>query len=246
GLRRRLSAIELLYPQRHEDLRILALDQQCHVLARGLGLVLQLLHGLHALAIHAQDDVARLHASRSRRPGDLFHDEIALGVGLLFLLRIERTHREPELARLIGSPLVRPAARPRRLLLLLELGHTDPDVLLPAAAPDIQAGFAAGFHRGDGAGKLAEALDVLAIDGEDDIARLQTGLGRRSILLDGADERAARTIETERLGELRVHVLDRHADPAADDLSGLDELVLHVARHVDRNGEGDSHVAARA
>ena len=55
-----------------------------------------------------------------------------------------------------------------------------------------------------------------------------------------------RALESEGLGELRVDVLDRHADAAADHAAGLDELLLDVARHVDGNGERHAHEAAGA
>ena len=63
--------------------------------------------------------------------------------------------------------------------------------------------------------------------------------------LDPAHQRAARPAQPEGLGERGVHVLDRHADPAAHDVAGLDELVLDVDGDVDRDRERQAHVAAR-
>src|SRR5205823_6082873 len=62
----------------------------------------------------------------------------------------------------------------------------------------------------------------------------------------GLPWRAARALESKGLGELRVDVLDGHADAAANHVAGLDELLLDVARHVDRNGERHAHEAAGA
>ena len=63
---------------------------------------------------------------------------------------------------------------------------------------------------------------------------------------DLADQRAARTVEAERIGELRVHFLDLHADAAARDLAGAHELLAHVVSDVDRDRERQAHVAAAA
>src|SRR5690242_15925036 len=73
--------------QRHEDLRVLALNQQRDVLAGVLRLVLELLHRLHALTVDAEDDVTRLHARGGGRPCYLFDDEIALRLRLFLFLR---------------------------------------------------------------------------------------------------------------------------------------------------------------
>src|SRR5262245_58967151 len=89
-------------------------------------------------------------------------------------------------------------------------------------------------------------LDRVAGDAEDHIARLDAGLRGRAVLLYRGDQRAARTVEPERLGELRVEILDGDADAPAHHAAGLDQLLLDVARDVDWNREREPHEAARA
>ncbi len=86
----------------------------------------------------------------------------------------------------------------------------------------------------------------MAVHTKNDVAGDQAGLRRRAILFHRAHERAARAIEPERLCELRVDVLDRHADAAPHDVARLHELVFDVPGNIDRNGERHAHVAAGA
>ena len=60
--RYRSRAISLTDPDRHEDLRVFALDQQRDDFATLLRGGLQILQRFHRLAVHAQDDVAGLDA----------------------------------------------------------------------------------------------------------------------------------------------------------------------------------------
>src|SRR6201998_1266938 len=88
-------------------------------------------------------------------------------------------------------------------------------------------------------------LDRASGDGQDYIARLDAGMGRRAVLLHRGDERAARAVEPEGLRELRVEILDGDADASAHHAAGLDQLLLDVAGDVDRDREREAHEAAR-
>src|SRR5690606_30819588 len=113
-------------------------------------------------------------------------------------------------------------------------------------APDFERHAAAWLLVGDDHRNLARGLDALAVDLQNDVAGLQPALGAGRILLDHGDQRAAGAIQTEGFRQLRVDVLDGHADAAARDFAGFDELLLDVVRYVDRNGERQAHVAAAA
>src|SRR5256884_311936 len=213
---------------------------------RGFGRILQLLHRVHAPAVDAQNDVARLDFRSLGGARDLLDHQTPLRVRLLLLLRRERPHGQSQRARPIAA-MARGLARSRgELWLLLQFRDPDVDALLLAVAPHRQGGIRARPHRGYGPGELAVALDRVPADTEDDIPRGDSRVGRRAVLLHRGHQCAVRPLESEGLGELRVDVLDGHADAAADHAAGLDELLLDVARHVDRNGERDAHEAAGA
>src|SRR6516225_2652021 len=231
--------------QRYEDLRVLALNQQRHVLARGMRCIFQLLHRVHALAVDPEDDVARLYLRRLRRSRDLLHQQAPLSVRLLLLARLERPHRETERARLAGGRLLGLAAAiGDALLLLLELGDLDVERLLLAVAPQREIGVRARTHPGDRARELAEALDLTAVDGEDDVPGSDAGARRRAVLPHRGHQCTTGPVEAEGFGELGIDVLDGDADTTAYHAAGLDELLLDVTCHIDRDGEGDAHEAA--
>ena len=86
----------------------------------------------------------------------------------------------------------------------------------------------------------------MAVDLEDDVAGLDAGLVAGAVAFDHPDQRAVRAIESERIGELCIDFLNRHADAAACDLAVRDQLILHIAGNIDRHRERQAHVAARA
>src|SRR5690606_2750474 len=92
-----------------------------------------------------------------------------------------------------------------------------------AVAPDLELDLAAGLLVCDQTRYLRGRVDLLAIDTENHVAGFQSGLVSGCALFDHADERAARTIQAEGFGELRVDFLNRNADSAARDLARLDE-----------------------
>src|SRR5262249_23498061 len=150
-----------------------------------------------------------------------------------------------ELARLIG--LVTLAAAQARVLdlrPLIERIELHGQLLLLAAAPHGERRFAAGLHAGDDGGQLRRELHLLVVHRKNDVARLHAGFLARAVLHDLTHERATGAVETERIGELTVDVLDADADAATRDVTGLRELIAHVHRNIDRNRERQAHVAA--
>ena len=93
-------------------------------------------------------------------------------------------------------------------------------------------------------GSSDELVDLLAVERQDDVAGLEAGLGGRAAVLHRADQRALGAGEPEGLGQGLVHVLDRHAHAAPDDLAVGQQLPFDLHRHVDGDGEGEPHVAA--
>src|SRR5581483_7349609 len=94
-------------------------------------------------------------------------------------------------------------------------------------------------------GQLILADDVLAIDAEDDIERLDAGLVGRAARLDRSDGGAVWTIEPEVFGGRRGDLLDRHADTTTHHVTRLNELVGDVARDVDRDRERYALIGSR-
>ena len=94
--------------------------------------------------------------------------------------------------------------------------------------------------------QLRGVLDRFAAVAQDHIALLEAGAGRRAVWQDLRHQRAARSVELERLGQIVVDRLQQHAEPAAGDLAGRLHLLDDLYRQLDGNGERQPHVAAGA
>src|SRR6185312_1560345 len=92
----------LTHLQRDVDLRVLALDEERERLARILRIVLEIALRVDGLAVHPEDHVSGLHARIGRRAARALHDQIALGLRLLFLIRCQRPHGEAERRDLVA------------------------------------------------------------------------------------------------------------------------------------------------
>ncbi len=118
------------------------------------------------------------------------------------------------------------------------------DGALGAGAVDGQRDLVADRRQADAVAQIGRAVDRRAIDGDHQIAAAQPGaLGRRARQHPG-DQRPLGAGGAERPGEIGGQVLDRHPDLAAPDLAVADQLVHHVARHIDRHGKADADIAA--
>src|SRR6185437_6720838 len=174
-------------------------------------------------------------------------DQAALRLRLLLLLRLERAHAQSERVGLVGRPVALATAGFGLLWhLLLQLRDLHRDRALLAVAPHLQGSIHSRLHGRDRSGQLPVALDRASVDAENHIAGDDAGLGGWTVALDHAHQSPARAVEPEGLRQLRVDVLDGDADAAAHHVAGLDQLLLDIARHVDRNRERHAHVAARA
>ena len=99
--------------------------------------------------------------------------------------------------------------------------------------------------RRDPAGEIVRIGDRLAVDRGDDVAALHAGGGGGQILLRRGHQRAARLLEAEVVGQIRGHILNLDADPAARDRAVLLELLHDVLDDVAGDGEADADAAAR-
>ena len=90
-------------------------------------------------------------------------------------------------------------------------------LLFLALADDDDLDVLADRRVGDDARQVAHLLDVLAVELDDDVAGLDAGGLRRALVVDAGDQRAARRLDVEALGDLVGDLLDaaRRASRAA-------------------------------
>src|SRR5207245_2628623 len=151
---------------------------------------------------------------------------------------------EPVGERLRGLLAARRVAR--RDALFLQLADGDGELARRALAPDLRRSLGTGASRADQARQVARILHRLAVEADDDVRGLDSRLVGRAALLDGVDQRAARTLQPEGGRKVARHLLDHHADAAARDAALVAQLLLDVERHVDRDRERQAHEAAGA
>ncbi len=149
------------------------------------------------------------------------------------------TRRQCQAERLDDAALVFAASSGlllgARLLLvaLLELADLDLDRGFPVLAPDGDRHGLVDRRLGHQSRQAPHVADRLAVKAQDDVARLDAGGLRRPVVGDAGDQRAARLVEPEALGDLVGHRLDPHAEPAA--MHGVIGLALELGD--DRLGE---------
>ena len=91
----------------------------------------------------------------------------------------------------------------RRLALSRQFAERDVDGFLLASVHHSQLHRRPGRKAADGARNLAGIADLLAVDGGDDVAGLDTGLDGRSVCLRLRDQRAASLLEAEIFRDVR-------------------------------------------
>src|SRR5205823_7631676 len=96
---------------------------------------------------------------------------------------------------------------------------------LLAFADDHDGSLLAYRRVGDNARQVAHFLDLMAVEPDDHVARLDTRRLGRTFIVDTGDERAARRPDIEAFGNLVGHLLDAHAQPTTPCLPELLELV---------------------
>src|ERR1043165_7255858 len=196
---------------------------------------------LHRGAVYRGDDVAGPDAGASRGAAHLLDDEPPVDARFLALIGGKRPHGEAELAAALGRARLGLGG-----LLLLHGADRDADLARLARAQDVHLRLRAGLDLRDERRELARLVDRLAVEADDDVAGLEAGLLRRAAGLDLGDERAARSVEAEGLGERRRYFLHADAEASALDLAVREQLLLDADRRIDRDGEGDALEAARA
>jgi hypothetical protein len=126
-----------------------------------------------------------------------------------------------------------------QLVVAGELADGGLEVQRAAFADDPQRGLGAGLELGDAAAEVAEGGDVVAVDADDAVAVLQSGLGGGGAGHDGADDGAGLGGAAD--GGFDVAAGD--AEPAADDLAGALDLRDDLLGLVDGDGEAEALAA---
>src|SRR5215831_2938347 len=127
------------------------------------------------------------------------------------------------------------------------------DVELAAIPVHEEQGRRSGLVLVEHALHIVHALHVLTVDGRDDVARSNAGVGRGAIVADGTHDDAFRLVQAQRTGNIGRHVLDGQAEGtlvlSAGRLRAVLRVILH-ARHAGLQRHGlavaqyrDRHVA---
>src|SRR6516225_9627952 len=137
-----------------------------------------------------------------------------------------------------GSALSYPRALSRHLI------DPNSDGALRAAADDGKLDRVADFRQADAVPQLHPVVDRRAVDRDDEIVGPQAGAFGRRAGHDAGDHRSLSVGRAECLRDIGSEILDRHPDLAAFDLAAADQLLHHLARHVDRHGKTDPDIPA--
>src|SRR5579871_5606585 len=181
---------------RNEDTRVASLDEERDVPLRVLDRALE-------------SRSARDRRTVGRGPRGPLDQQSALDVTLTLLIAGQRTHREAELAAFVLRLSVGGGAA------LLQGSELDAHVSRGVIAPELEIRGGAGAELRDLLRELRRRVDRFAVQLEDDIARLDAGVRRRTALLDARDQGAFRLRQAERVGQILGHVLDHDAELAA-------------------------------
>src|SRR4051794_27808985 len=140
-----------------------------------------------------------------------------------------------------GSSRVQSTSASAGLLLLLDRSRQHALITITF---DSQGNRLADALQADMIPHLGGAMDLDPIDGDHDVAALQTrALGRRT-RFDLGDDGAFGSTNAHRFRNLGREVLQGDANSAAADFTIFDDLVHDGARHVDRDREPDADIAA--
>src|SRR5438445_7138237 len=109
---------------------------------------------------------------------------------------------------------------------------------------DVKFGCAARCDAADDPSQFSGILDRLAIYRGNDVARLDAGLCRRSILLRISHRRALRLLQTHAVGDILGYRLNLNTDPTAADASVVLQLGDYVLYSQCRDRKCDADAAA--
>src|SRR5262249_4770037 len=104
-----------------------------------------------------------------------------------------------------------------------------------AVAPDPDLDIAIDPRLGDDTRQALAVGNVLAVEREDDVVRLDAAARRRALRLHARHQRTRRDLEAKAVRDILIDALDRHAEPAAPRLAELDQLGDH-GPHLRRGG----------
>ena len=121
-----------------------------------------------------------------------------------------------------------------------EGAERDGDVFLGPVAQDLEVHGGVGSTGGDVVRELGSIPHLAAVHCDDHVVGLQASLVGGAALVDVRDDRALGFLEVVAASERLGHVLDRHAQPAADDPPFRAELGQDLLGHVDRHREPDA------
>src|SRR5207302_500401 len=109
-----------------------------------------------------------------------------------------------------------------------------------AVADDKHLDILAHWRICDDLGEIAHFPDVLSIESDDDITRLDAcGLGR-SLFVYAGHQRAACRFDAEAFGDFIAHLLDAYAQPPAAHLLELAQLIDHRHDRLRRHRKTDA------
>src|ERR1043166_10276902 len=200
---------------------------------------------------HLDDDIARgepaLGGSRAGvDPGDDHALDGVLDLEALAQIVGEIGDVKPEHALdrglLLGRLLT--LGERRLFLALLQPPDLDGPRLFFSLADDDDLDLLAHRRVGNDARQVAPFLDLAPVEFDDHVAGLDAARLRRPLVVDPGNERAARRLHAEALGNLVVHLLDAHAEPAAASLAVFAQLLDHRQRGLRRHRETDADRSA--
>src|SRR5690606_32411144 len=94
--------------------------------------------------------------------------------------------------------------------------------------------------------QVGRHVDGIAIDTEDHVTHSQTSLRCRAAVHDLRNQCTGWTLKPEGLGQIAVHLLNDNTQPASADFALGAQLLGDIHRDINRDGERQSHKAARA
>src|SRR6186713_2420070 len=228
--RERSTQNELTHSHRNKQPSITALYQQRDVSLRLLHSHAKVRSAGHRRAVGGNYDVARLEPRIERRALGLL-DEQTLRLGLALFLAGQRPNRQSQLATSLSVVSI------GRCPLVIQLGELDAHFAAGMVSPDFQLDRGARLQPRNHRGQLARRIHIVAIQLEDHVARLDTGLRSSAAFLDTGHQRAFGLGQPERVGQTLIDVLDDNTELAARDVPTSLELRADTHRDINRNRE---------
>ena len=199
------------------------------------------------MPVHRLNDVARLDAGvgRTALRIDVLHDETGRVLRCAQArreLRGQRRNRHAQRRPVVVA--VRPAAVAARRLAGVQFVQLHADVFLRTVANDDEIRRAARPGLRHPITQRVEIVHLHAIERLNHVALFQPRPIGCAVRRHRAYDGAAGALQSKTLRHLRRHLLHGHAQLRARDLALRPQLLHHALRHVHRNSEADTDVAA--